>query len=347
MTVEGGAEAGGAVVAVHLEALAGWLINQGVQMKGALSATRIGLGQSNLTYLLTDEARGRWVARRPPLGNLLASAHDVTREHKILTALAGTDVRTPGVVGLASDLAICDVPVLVVDYVEGLVLDRAEVIEPLSHEQRHRTGLELADALARLHDVDLRAVGLSDLASHSPYAGRQLRRWSRQWEASRTRDLPTLDRLSRWLEAHAPERSELTVVHGDMHLRNVILDPATCAVRAVLDWELCTLGDPLADLGSTLAYWPERSDRLTGISDASARPGFATRQEIAESYAERSGRDLATITFWHALGLWKIAIICEGIRRRAIDEPSNAAEGGPPEASIVEQIVDSALELIR
>ena len=249
-----------AEVALDVAALGRWLASRGEPVAGALSARRIGLGQSNLTYGLTDAEGHRWVARRPPLGTLLASAHDVAREHRILAALAGTDVPTPGVIGLVDDPAVCDAPVLVVEFVDGLVIDRMEVAEALAESQRHRVGLGLAEVLARLHRVDLQAVGLTDLASNSPYPLRQLKRWSRQWEASRTRDLPALDRLTAWLESRVPAQAPIALVHGDLHVRNGILDPGSCEVRAALDWELCTLGDPLADLGSTLAYWPEAGD---------------------------------------------------------------------------------------
>lgn len=330
-------------VELNLSALRDWLPTQGVDVVGRVDAQRIGLGQSNLTYLLTDQGGHRWVARRPPLGTLLASAHDVAREHRILSALAGTEVPTPGVIGLVEDPAICAAPVLVVEFVDGLVIDRLESAEALGPDQRHRVGLDLAEVLARLHAVEPEAVGLADLASHAPYAQRQLKRWTRQLEASRTIERPELDRLTRWLGAHVPEGSRLAVVHGDLHIRNVIVDPVTARVRAALDWELCTLGDPLADLGTTLAYWPEADDQRIGMFEASRLPGFATRREIAEAYAERSRSDLADVRFWEVLGLWKIAIIVEGIRRRTRDEPANAAEGGPPGAGLVDGLVDRAL----
>jgi aminoglycoside phosphotransferase (APT) family kinase protein len=263
-------------------ALARWLVDRGEPVAGELQAKRIGLGQSNLTYGLSDAAGRRWVARRPPLGTLLASAHDVAREHRILVALAGTGVPAPSVIGLVDDPLVCDVPVLVVEYVDGLVIDRIEVAEGLLPNQ-----------------------------------------------------------LTAWLRTHVPEQSYLAVVHGDLHLRNVIADPVTCAA---LDWELCTLGDPLADLGSTLAYWPEAGDEPNGLFEAYRLPGFATRAEIAEAYAGGTGADLAALPFWEVLGPWKIAIIAEGVRRRVIDEPANAAEGGPPAAELIDGLVDRALE---
>lgn len=333
-------------LAIDPDALGRWLTSRGEEVSGTLEARRIGLGQSNLTYGLSDGAGRRWVARRPPLGTLLASAHDVAREHRILSALSSTDVPTPAVVGLVEDAVVSDAPVLVVEHVDGLVVDRMETAESMTPEQRHRTGLELAGVLAALHALEPEAVGLGDLSSRSPYAERQLKRWSRQWEASRTRDLPDLDRLTAWLHDHVPAGGRLAVVHGDLHIRNVIVDPDTVRVRAALDWELCTLGEPLADLGSTLAYWPEASDPPIGLFGASRLPGSTSRREIAEAYATASGRDLDDLAFWEVLGMWKIAIIAEGVRRRALDEPANAAEGGPPAAHLIDGLVDRALELV-
>lgn len=334
-------------IELNLPALGAWLLTRGAGVVGPLAAQRIGLGQSNLTYLVTDQAGHRWVARRPPLGTLLASAHDVSREHRVLTALAGTDVPTPGVIGLVEDPEVCDAPVLIVEFVDGLVIDRMENVAAMDTAQRHRIGLDVAEVLARLHVLDIEAVGLADLASHSPYAPRQLKRWTRQLEASRRTERPELDRLTAWLVAHVPEKSGLAIVHGDLHIRNVIADPETAQVRAALDWELCTLGDPLADLGTTLAYWPESGDPQIGVFEASRLPGFATRREIAGAYAEHSRSDLAELTFWEVLGMWKIAIIVEGVRRRAFDEPANAAEGGPPGEELVDGLMDRALTLAR
>jgi aminoglycoside phosphotransferase (APT) family kinase protein len=188
----------------------------------------------------------------------------------------------------------------------------------------------LAAALARVHAVDLAATRLDDLASHAPYAQRQLKRWKHQWEMSHTRDMPALTALTERLEAAAPAKCELTLVHGDFHLDNVILTSGGQDVRAILDWELCTLGEPIADVGTLLAYWGES-------------PGAAA---IAETYSRDTGRDLAALPFWHALALWKIAIICEGVRRRAIEHDENASLGGVPEAAAVERFVERAWQVI-
>ena len=330
-------------IAIDLDRFAAWLTAQGTPVRTPLSAKRIGLGQSNLTYLVSDADGTQVVARRPPRGRLLESAHDVGREHRILSALAGTGVPVPRMLGYARPGEVeADVPVVEMEFVTGLVVNEPEDADRLSHEARHRIGIEMAQILATLHGLDLDRLGLADLASHSPYAPRQLKRWSAQLEASRTEERPQLDRLTQLLQRNVPTDTSIALVHGDFHLRNVIVDPDSGQVRAALDWELSTLGDPLADIGSLLAYWPQRGETATGLFDAAAEPGFATRAELADAYLTASGRDGRDLAFWHVLGLWKIAIIIEGIRRRAMDTPSNAARSGPPPAALVDAIVDRA-----
>lgn len=324
------------------DALTGWLVGLGVGLRAPLTYERVGLGQSNLTYLVTDAKGARLVLRRPPLGELLASAHDVAREHRILSALQGTDVPLPRVLGLCEDPAVTDVPVLAVSHVDGTVVDERADAEALSPAARHAIGLSLVDTLGRIHGVDLEAVGLADLASHKPYAARQLKRWSGQWELSRTRELPELERLTERLRTLEPEPGEVALVHGDCHLRNLIVDPDDASVRAILDWELCTLGDPLADLGTVLAYWPQPGDPPTMRFDASMVEGFATREELVERYAEVTGRDLTHVPFWHGLGLWKLAIILEGVRRRQLDDPRNLTAMGRIPAEAVDELVACA-----
>lgn len=321
------------------EAMSAWVDGLGVGMETPMTFARVGVGLSNLTYLATDRKGDRIVLRRPPLGDLLASAHDVAREHRVLTALQGSGVPLPRVHGLCEDPEVTDVPVLAVSFVEGTVLDERRDAEELSHEARHRAGLSLVDTLVRVHGVGLEEAGLSDLASHKPYGARQLRRWARQWELSRTRDLPELDRLTERLVERDPGTGETVLVHGDSHLRNVIIDPADATVRALLDWELCTLGDPLADLGTLLAYWPQPGDPPTVRFDASTLAGFATRDELVERYASRSGRDVSSVPFWHGLGLWKLAIIIEGVRRRQHDDPRNLTAAGEIPATAVAELV--------
>jgi aminoglycoside phosphotransferase (APT) family kinase protein len=336
-----GAAGTGAVVGLDAVAVTAWLADT-VGMRGPVRFARIGQGQSNLTFLATDAHGRRLVLRRPPLGQLLASAHDVAREHRILRALGDTAVPAPRVIAFTDDPLITAVPLLAMAHVDGLVVDHVAVAEGLDPAVRGRLGHALARTLAAVHAADLEATGLIDLASHKPYAARQLKRWRRQWEDSHTRELPELIELADRLEAAMPEQRELTLVHGDFHLLNVIAAPDGAEIRAVLDWELCTLGDPLADLGGLLAYWPQAGDHAA-VFPAPKLPGFPSRAELAETYASASGRDVAgALAFWHALGLWKIAVIVEGVRRRALDDPRNAAIGGIPPQHAVDDLIAQA-----
>ncbi|WP_072843498.1 phosphotransferase family protein [Rhodococcus tukisamuensis] len=317
----------------------------GVEFTGTLRFDRIGLGQSNLTYLVVDEGGRKWVLRRPPLGQLLASAHDVAREARILAALGDTAVPTPRVFGLTHDPRFTDAPLLLMEFVDGVVVDRMSVAESLTPARRREIGLALPRTLAEIHAVDVKRVGLDDLASHKPYARRQLKRWSRQWEESKTRELPDLDSLTARLVAATPEQHELSLVHGDFHVRNVIASHETGEVVAALDWELSTLGDPLADMGSMLAYWTEAGDAGTGEPAPTALDGFPTREELARVYLEETGRDPAALKYWHTLGLWKVAVIAEGVMRRALDEPQNRAAGGTPTVEQIDALIRTALQV--
>jgi aminoglycoside phosphotransferase (APT) family kinase protein len=333
-----------AVVGIDPVAIGGWIERLGLGCTAPLRFDRIGLGQSNLTYLVRDADNRRWVLRRPPLGNLLASAHDVAREARILTALTDTAVPTPMVYGLTRDAD--GVPLLLMEFVDGLVVDRMSIAESLTPQCRRRIGLSLPTTLAKIHAVDLVEVGLDDLASHKPYARRQLKRWAGQWELSKTREIPDLDELTRRLAAAAPEQEELALVHGDFHLRNVITAHATGEVVAVLDWELSTLGDPMADMGSLLAYWPQPGEEdWAGDFAAATLPGFPDRAEMTRVYLAETGRDAATLKYWHALALWKVAIIAEGVMRRAMDTPQNRAAAGTPTVQRIDALVRKAREV--
>lgn len=333
------------VVGIDPAAVARWIGELGIELAGPLRFDRIGLGQSNLTFLVRDRDDRKWVLRRPPMGNLLASAHDVAREARILSALEATAVPTPRVYGLTQNPEVTDVPLLFMEFVEGQAVDRMPIAESLTPQLRRAIGLSLPRTLAKVHAVDLEATGLIDLASHKPYALRQLKRWSGQWEQSKTRELPDLDDLTRRLIANVPQQRELTLVHGDFHLRNVITSYKNGEVVAALDWELCTLGDPLADVGSLLAYWPEPGETTGGEFPATTLEGFPDRAETASVYFDETGRDPTALKFWHALGLWKLAVIAEGVMRRAVDEPQNAAESGTPTTERIDDLVAKAREV--
>lgn len=333
--------------AIDLHALGAVLHRHGIDVSGELTGMRVGLGQSNLTYIVVDDAGERWVVRRPPRGQLLASAHDVLREARILSALADTDVPVPRVFCTVTDDAVADAPVVVMECVEGLVVDRTAVAESLPLTVRDELSRGIPRTLAAVHAINLDDHGLTTLASHSPYAGRQLRRWSLQWEQSKTREIPELDALTDLLRRRVPPQTRMTLVHGDFHLRNLICTPETGSIQAVLDWELSTLGEPLADVGTMLAYWTQADDLAVGLFDASSLPGFATRADLVEEYCRTAGVDGEHIDYWHALGLWKIAIIAEGVLRRALDEPSNAAEGGPGDPERIPLIIERAWQVLQ
>jgi aminoglycoside phosphotransferase (APT) family kinase protein len=275
-------------------------------------------GRSNLTYRVRDAAGGDFVLRRPPLHGVLPSAHDMAREHRIIAALAGTEVPVPAALGLCEDPATSGAPFYVMAYVEGTVpRDEATVAAAFDPPARAAAADSLVDALVALHRVDPDAVGLGRLGRREGYLERQLRRWQRQLEQSRTRELPALDEVHRRLAASVPAQvGPARVVHGDYRLDNVILSPAG-RVLAVLDWGLCTLGDPLADLGLLLVYWAEPGDAALPLGTAPTRlPGFPPRAALTARYAARSGRAVDELDYYLAFGYWKLAVILEGVHAR-------------------------------
>jgi aminoglycoside phosphotransferase (APT) family kinase protein len=312
-----------------------------------LEFQRIGVGQSNLTYVVSDAAQRRWVLRRPPVGNLLHSAHDVLREARILAALAPTEVPVPRIFGVRQAGEVGDGPLVLMEFVDGLVISDVAASRTLPARARHRAGIAVAETLGQIHAVNLEAAHLADLASHSPYAQRQLKRWSGQWEQSKTRELPGLDLLTDRLRAAIPPPRELSLVHGDLHLRNIVVAATRGDVLAALDWELSTLGDPIADLGTTLAYWPEQDELILPEFRALLLAGYPRRADLVERYCVTTGRDVtdAELGFWHALALWKIAIIAEGILRRAQQDPRNRAASGMPVPQTVNDLVVLAHEI--
>jgi len=289
---------------------------------GELDFALISGGKSNLTYLVRGNGH-EWVLRRPPLGHVLPTAHDMAREYRVLSALAGTDVPAPRTVALCEDAAVNDMPFYVMHYCPGTVL--ALDLPPGfadTEEARQRISLALVDTLVKLHAVDYRAVGLDGFGHPEGYLERQVRRWSQQWERSQTGPLPEIDEVIRRLRAALPASPAPTIVHGDYRLGNMALDPRDPGrVVAIFDWEMATLGDPLADLGYTLIYWTEAGDLppAGGVGTAStftALPGFFTRQQIINEYAKRSGRNVEAADFYQVLALYKLAVISEGIYAR-------------------------------
>jgi aminoglycoside phosphotransferase (APT) family kinase protein len=328
---------------LDLTSVSEWIGDLGIGAVSPLTFERVGNGQSNLTYAVQDAGNSRWVLRRPPLGHLLASAHDVMREYRILTALQNTGVPVPRMIAASDDSSVSDVPVVLMSFVDGVVVDSLDKARAMSEGLRASVGQSMTSALADIHRVDLDSVGLGDLASHSPYAARQLKRWTTQWQKSQAREVPAIDSLTERLAGNIPEQSELTLVHGDFHLSNVITSPNDGSIVAVVDWELCTLGDPLADLGGLRAYWPEAGDPVAGPFMASTLPGFPTRAQLTADYAAKTGRDVSAAGYWEVLALWKLSIIAEGVMRRAELDTRNRAGAGGPTTTLIDDIVARAL----
>lgn len=301
------------IAGIDAAAVTEWLSPLVPALDPPLRFERITGGLSNLTYRVVDAADRRWVLRRPPLGHVLATAHDMAREARILTALESTAVPVPTVVGLCEDVDVNDAPFYVMDLVDGIVASSSAAAAPLSLEARGRAGESLVDVLGAIHAVDVDLVGLGDLGRREAYVERQLSRWQRQWDATKDGDLAEMDELHTRLTSSIPRQGPATIVHGDYRLDNCLLAPDG-SVAAVLDWELCTLGDPLADFGLLFVYWGESGDRFLVNEDAATRlPGFPTRLELLDRYADRTGRDVSRIDFYVALGYWKLACILQGV----------------------------------
>lgn len=310
----------------------------------ALDAALISGGRSNLTYTISDGAH-EWVLRRPPLGHVLPTAHDMAREFKVLTALAPTDVPVPRTLAFCDDDAVNDAPFYVMEKVDGQILRSPSEFAALDAEQARRCSEALVDVLAQIHEVDYAAVGLDDFGRPDGYLERQVRRWGEQWERSKTRDLPAIDELARRLRASLPESPAPTIVHGDYRLDNTMLAPDDPGrIVAVLDWEMATLGDPLADVGLFLLYWArdESSAPAVGVPiDIGA--GFLARDEVIERYAKHSGRDVSQLDFYEVLAAYKLAIILEGIHARFL-MGKTLGDGFEHIGAMVEAMVMGALE---
>jgi len=283
---------------------------------GPLRASLLAGGRSNLTYALTD-GPGRWVLRRPPLGHVLATAHDMSREYRVLSALAPTPVPVPRTVLEHPEPDVLGAPFYVMELVQGDVHRRAGDFARLDPDDRRRLGYAFVDALAALHLVEPGAVGLADFGRPEGYLGRQVRRWTAQLDSSRSRDVPGLDELAARLTDRVPAPQRVSVVHGDYRLDNVIVDPDDPGrLLAVLDWEMATLGDPLADLALFALYWQGWGATDNPIFATPADHGFPSSVELSRRYAEVTGLDLADDAWYGALACFKFAVICEGIHYR-------------------------------
>lgn len=326
MTVDAELPAG--VPGIDVPRLAAWLARE---LPGSGRITAIDLiagGRSNLTYGITLDGGRRIVLRRPPLGHVQPTAHDMGREYRVLSALGrGTAVPVPRTLAFCDDEDVIGARFYLMDFVEGRVLRTREDAGDITPEQARGLSEALAAALAAIHTVDLKAVGLDDFGRPSGYMERQLKRWGKQWDGSQeairatgnTRDLPEYDRLVARLAERMPADAPARLVHGDFRLDNALarLEPRP-EIAAVVDWEMSTLGDPLSDLGLTLVYWAEAADdqELPVGATITSAPGFFTRREFTDRYAALTGFDLADIDFYVAFACFKLAVILEGIHAR-------------------------------
>jgi aminoglycoside phosphotransferase (APT) family kinase protein len=269
-----------------------------------------------VTYRVVDAAGRTVVLRRPPLGRVLATAHDMAREHRIISAVGRTDVPVPVTLGLCEDETVNGAPFYVMSFVEGVVLDSQERGQLLPEELRRPAAEHLVDVLADLHAVDVDAVGLGDLARRDGYIERQVKRWRTQWQQSKTRELPSVEEAGRLLAERMPEQQGTSIAHGDFRFGNCLTDLSTGRIAAVLDWELGTLGDPLADLGYLGVYWTDPGTTGGRANDPSGLPGFPTYAELVERYAARTGRDVSRVGYYVAFSSWRLAVISEGVYAR-------------------------------
>ncbi|HWD03139.1 MAG TPA: phosphotransferase family protein [Amycolatopsis sp.] len=278
---------------------------------GELTAEVVQGGRSNLTYIVSDGA-SRWVVRRPPLGHVLPTAHDMAREYRVISGLAGTAVPVPRTVVLCQDPDVLGAQFYVMEFVAGTPYRTDTELAKLGTARTREIGYRLVDTLVDLHAVDPAAVGLGDFGRPDGFLERQLRRWKKQLDGSRSRDLAGADELHESLAAKLPGSGPATIVHGDYRLDNVLVD-ADDRITAVLDWEMSTLGDPLTDLALMVAYAERDKVSLQMVSNASSAPGYPSTDEVIARYAERSGRDVSALNWYVSFAFFKLAVILEGI----------------------------------
>jgi aminoglycoside phosphotransferase (APT) family kinase protein len=308
---------------------------------GDLRAEVIAGGRSNLTYDVTD-GRTSWVVRRPPLGHVLATAHDMTREHRVISALEPTDVPVPRTIALCEDPDVLGAPFYVMEKVEGIPYRRAAQLQQIGADRTRDICLRMVDILATLHAIDPSDVGLGDFGRPEGFLARQVRRWKKQLDSSRSRDLPGMDELHARLEANVPEQQAPAIVHGDYRLDNLLVSGHD-AVTAVLDWEMATVGDPLTDVALLVVYRGVAKEDTTGaVADAPSAPGFLSAEEMLSRYAERSGRDLSTMSFYAALAYFKLAVVLEGIHYR-YTQGKTVGAGFEDVGRMVEPLVSAGL----
>ena len=323
-------------------AVTAWLVERATTAQPPFTFELITGGHSNLTYRVTDAAGAKWVLRRPPLGHILAGAHDMVREHRLLSSLGSSAVPVPPVVGLCTDHDVNGADFYVTEFVDGHVMRTPADAEVIPADHRTELCEDMIVTLAAIHDVDLDATGLADLGKREDFVARQLRTWLRAFGAMTSREVPLIQEVPDRLAERIPPQRDATLVHGDYRLDNCLVTE-DARVAAVLDWEIATLGDPLADLGIMLAYWNEPSDSFLALGDAATiADGFADRAELVTRYANHTGRDVSDAPFHLAFANWRLACILEGVYSRYI---GGASPEVPAEVEVFAQSVLDLAEL--
>jgi len=334
---------------IAVESVSAWMEANVSGVKLPLAFEIIPAGHSNITYRVTDAAGNAFVLRRPPLGAVLATAHDMTREHRIIAALGSTSIPVPEALALCEDVEINDAPFYVMNFVEGHVLTTAAQAEQhFDVPARQALSASTVESLADLHEVDPDAVGLGSLGKKEDYIPRQLRRWRSQWEKSKTRELPTMETVADALDQQVPEQRGAAIVHGDYRLGNCIVG-TDAKIAAILDWELCTLGDPLADMGYLLNDWAAPGEHSLGSAGSapSAAEGFWDRKQLLARYEELTGRSLDRVAYYRAFQYWRLAAIVEGVLARYQKGVMGKSADTDAFRHTVDGFAEAALRMIR
>lgn len=295
-----------------------WIAHNVNELNPPFEFDLIDSGRSNLTYLVTDNQSIKIILRHPPTSHVLPTAHNMEREYKIISSLATTDIPVPKPIAICKDTQVAERPFYLMSYVPGHIIRRPEDLTSFSESNRKTISENLVRTLADLHEVPYAQIQLDDLGKQTGYLDRQLKRWNTQYHTS-TKEIglsyKVIEYAYQRLAEYIPVQSKTSIVHGDFRLDNVLISNRG-SVAAVLDWEICTLGDPLADLGTLLMYWTEPGDSTPALNSVTAAPGFATRAQLAESYVQYSGADLSQLPYYIAFSYWKLACILAGVYSR-------------------------------
>ena len=317
------------VEGIAVEPVTAWMRSRLPELKPPLAFSRIAGGNSNLTYRCEDQAGALYVLRRPPLGHVLATAHDMAREYRIVSALTNSKVPVAPVHGLCEDDEVNGAPFYVMSFVAGAVLHGPADAQPVPGPERVSISEHVVEVLADLHKTDIDAVGLGRLARKDGYIERQLKRWTSQWEGNKTHEVPEMDEAGRLLRANVPLQKNAAIVHGDYRLGNMLIDSGR--INALVDWELCTLGDPLADFGYLLNSWAEPGDD-TAAQRATGVGGFLSRSAMCDRYEALTGQSLANIGYYRAFSCWRMAAINQSVYKRYLEGAMGSDQGDDLEA---------------